>query len=52
MCTVYVKTGVPSIPGRVIVQYHARKAEKLMTLTAMPAYDPIIRVSIILIISC
>ena len=30
---------------------HARNAEKLITLTAMPAYDPINTVKIILIIS-
>ena len=29
---------------------HARKAEKLITLIAMPAYDPINKVNIILII--
>ena len=32
--------------------HHARKAEKLMTLMAIPAYDPINIVKIILIISC
>ena len=31
---------------------HARKAEKLITLIAIPAYDPTIKVNIILIISC
>ena len=30
---------------------YARKAEKLITLIAMPAYDPINKVNIILIIS-
>lgn len=30
---------------------HARKAEKLITLIAIPAYDPTIKVNIILIIS-
>ena len=32
--------------------HHARKAEKLITLIAIPAYDPISIVNIILIISC
>jgi hypothetical protein len=32
--------------------HHARKAEKLITLIATPAYDPTIKVNIILIISC
>ena len=31
---------------------HARKAEKLITLIAIPEYDPTIKVNIILIISC
>ena len=31
---------------------HARKAEKLITLIAIPAYVPTIKVNIILIISC
>ena len=31
---------------------HAMKAEKLITLIAIPAYDPTINVNIILIISC
>ena len=32
--------------------HHARKAEKLITLIAIPAYDPINIVKIILIITC
>ena len=31
--------------------HHARKAETLITLIATPAYDPTIKVNIILIIS-
>ena len=39
-------------PFRTSLYHHARKAEKLITLIATPAYDPTIKVNIILIISC
>ena len=44
-----------TIASGVIQEYsshHARKAEKLITLIAIPAYDPINIVKIILIITC